>query len=154
MIFDIHTVMKRFDMEAEEKERALRYLKALKYIISADGDISEAEWTALLRWMQRHNLSQELVQTITDFEVSTVKDLSDILPNYQKDSARARSLIHDAIEIARADGVFAEEENAAVQFAARILGVAKETVIALEALVEMEAGVEKLRTALLNETQK
>lgn len=150
MIFDIHTVMKRYDMEAEEQERALRYLKALKYIIGADGDIAEAEWAALNRWMQRHNLSQELVQAITDFDASTVKDLGDILPNYQKDSARARSLIHDAIEIARADGVFAEEENAAVQFAAKILGVAAETVIALEALVEMEAGVEKLRTALLS----
>ena len=46
--------------------------------------------------------------------------------------------------------VFAKEENAAVQFAAQILGVAQETVTALEALVEMEAGVEKLRTALLS----
>ena len=93
MIFDIHTVMKRYDMEADEQERALRYLKALKYIIGADGDIADAEWEALSRWMQRHKLSQELVQAITEFDPTTVEDLSEILPNYRKDSARARSLI-------------------------------------------------------------
>lgn len=150
MIFDIHTVMKRYDMESDEQARALRYFKALKYIIAADGDIAEAEWAALSRWMHRHQLPQELVQAITDFDVSTVNDLSDVLPNYTKDSARARSLIRDAIEIARADGVFSHEESAAVQFAARILGVSQDTVMALEALVEMEASTEKLRLALLS----
>ena len=149
MIFDIHTVMKRYDMEEADKERALRYLKGLKYIIGADGEIADEEWDALVRWMNRHKVPQELLKAISDFDISTVTSLKDILPHYQKDSARARSLIRDAIEIARADGVFAKEENDAVQFAAEILGVSTDTVASLEALVEMEGAVEKLRWALL-----
>ncbi len=149
MIFDIHTVMKRYDMEDADKERALRYLKGLKYIIGADGEIADEEWDALVRWMNRHKVPQELLKAISDFDITTVTSLKDILPNYQQDSARARSLIRDAIEIARADGVFAQEENDAVRFAAEILGVSNETVASLEALVEMEGAVEKLRWALL-----
>ncbi len=150
MIFDINTVMKRYQMSEETEERALRYLKALKLVIGADGEIADEEWLALEKFMQKHNVSQQLVSLVSDFDV-TQSSLEQVLPDYQADSPRARSLLRDAIEIARADGTYAPEENAAVLQAARWLGVANETVFALEALVEMESGVNKLKQALLSD---
>jgi len=150
MIFDINTVMKRYQMSEETEERALRYLKALKLVIGADGDIADEEWLALEKFMEKHSVSQQLMQEISAFDI-TQSSLEQVLPDYQEDSPRARSLLRDAIEIARADGTYAPEENAAVMQAARWLGVEKETVLALEALVEMEAGVYKLKKALLSD---
>lgn len=150
MIFDINTVMKRYDMSPDTEERALRYLKALKLVIGADGEIADAEWDALVRFMNEHHVSQELMEQIAAFEISSAT-LEQVLPDYRKDSARARSLIRDAIEISRADGHYAVEESQAVQRAAQLLGVDASTVKALEALVEMEFSVLKLKEALLND---
>lgn len=150
MIFDINTVMKRYQMSEETEERALRYLKALKLVIGADGEIAAEEWLALEQFMEKHNVSQQLVSLVSEFDIAAFT-LEQVLPDYQADSPRARSLVRDAIEIARADGTYAPEENAAVMQAAKFLGVKKETVYALEALVEMEAGVYKLKQALLSD---
>lgn len=148
MIYDIHAVKRRFDIAPEEEPYVLQYLKALKYVIGADGEIADAEWEALLQWMQRMHVSKDLMQQVADFDALDVK-LEDILPDFKKDSRGARSLIRDAIEIASADGTYAPEEDNAVMTAAQLLGVAPATVKALESLVEMEAAVQKLKLALL-----
>jgi len=150
MIYDIHAVKRRYDIAPEDEPYVLQYLKALKYIIGADGEIADAEWRALKQWMQRMYVSKKLTKEIADFDVQG-KTLEAILPDFKKDSYRARSLIRDAIEISWADGTFADEEDEAVQKAAALLGVSVTTVKSLEALVEMKFAVQKLQTALLGE---
>lgn len=148
MILDIHAVKRRYDIAPEDEPKALQYLKALKYIIGADGEIADAEWKALKHWMQRMHIPKKLVREVEKFEVQDM-GLEDIIPSIKKDGLGARTLIKDAIEIARADGTYAKEENDAVNTAAALLGVKPETVGALESLVEMEGAVAKLKSALL-----
>lgn len=150
MIYDIHAVKRRYEIAPEDEPSVLQYLKALKYIIGADGEIADAEWLALERWMQRMYVSKKIMQEIADFDFRTTT-LEAILPDLKKDSRRARSLIRDAIEISWADGTFAVEEDLAVQRAAALLGVKATTVKCLESLVEMKAAVHKLQVALLGE---
>ncbi len=148
MIYDIHSLMKRYDITPEDEPLVLDYLKALKWIIGADGEIAEAEWDALMKWMQRMHVSETLVKAVLDFDFRTVK-LEAILPELKPGGFQARRLLRDAMEIARADGYYAREEHAAVQKAAALLGVDKDTLHAVESLVEMEEAIAKMKVALL-----
>ena len=124
------------------------YLKALKVIIGADGQIPEAELNALKKGMNRMGASEALKQEVLNFDITGVA-LESVLPNFTQGGTRARMLIRDAIELSSADGTYAVEEKAAVEKAASLLGVDQETVKALQALVEMEHAVKRLRKALL-----
>lgn len=150
MIYDIHAVRRRFEIAPEDENYVLQYLKALKVIIGADGEISEAEWQALVQWMNGRHIPQHLVERLSDFDFTTTT-LEQILPDLKTGSPQARRLICAAIEIAQADGDYAVEEHAAVRRAARLLGISKDMVTALEGLVEMEAAVQKMRKALLDD---
>ena len=148
MIYDIHSLMKRYDITPEDEPLVLDYLKALKWIIGADGEIAAAEWDALMKWMQRMHVSEQLVKAVSDFNFRTVR-LEDILPELKPGGYQARRLLRDAMEIARADGYYAREEHAAVQKAASLLSVDTDTLHAIESLVEMEEAIAKMKVALL-----
>ncbi len=148
MIFDIHSVKRRYDLSPDDEGLVLDYLKALKCIIGADGEIAEAEWQALMRWMQRVHVPEAIVQAIADFDFKQAK-LEDIMPELTPGGFQARRLIRDAIEIARADGYYAREEHAAVQHAAQLLGIDDNILQAIESLVQMDSAVTKMRKALL-----
>ncbi|PKL75660.1 MAG: hypothetical protein CVV27_14215 [Candidatus Melainabacteria bacterium HGW-Melainabacteria-1] len=150
MIFDIHNLMRRYDIAPEDEPKVLDYLKALKWIIGADGEIATAEWEALVKWMQRMHVSEALMKAVSDFDFRQAR-LEDIVPELKPGGFQARRLIRDAMEIARADGYYAREEHAAVQKAASLLGVDQDMLRAVESLVEMEAAVSKMRQALLGE---
>ncbi|MGV3523794.1 MAG: TerB family tellurite resistance protein [Candidatus Sericytochromatia bacterium] len=150
MIYDIHAVRRRFEIAPEDETYVLKYLKALKVIIGADGEISDAEWQALVQWMNGRHIPQHLVDRLSEFDFTTTT-LEQILPDLSPGSPQARRLICAAIEIAQADGDYAVEEHAAVQRAARLLGIKKDMVAALEGLVEMESAVQKMRKALLDD---
>jgi uncharacterized tellurite resistance protein B-like protein len=126
----------------------LGYLKALKIIIGADGEIAPKEAEALRKGMNRLGVSDEIVGTIERFKIKGVT-LAEVLPNLTPGGKRAKLLIRDAIEICRADGVYAQEEKNAVYNAAKLLGVDEDTVRAIQSLVEMEHAVKRLRKALL-----
>ncbi|HEY9842673.1 MAG: TerB family tellurite resistance protein [Candidatus Sericytochromatia bacterium] len=150
MIYDIHSLMRRYDIAPDDEPKVLDYLKALKWIIGADGEIADAEWEALVRWMQRMHISEALVTEISSFDFRKAR-LEDILPELKPGGFQARRLLRNAIEIARADGHFATEEHEAVHKAARLLGVDNDTVNMIEGLVEMEEAVTKMRQALVGE---
>lgn len=150
MIHDIHSLMRRYDIAPEDEPKILDYLKALKWIIGADGEIAEAEWQALVKWMQRMHIGEALMKDIADFDFTQVR-LEEIMPDLKPGSFQARRLIRNAVEIARADGHYASEEHAAVHTAAKLLGVEPDIVRMIEGLVEMEAATAKLRHALVGE---
>lgn len=146
-------VKERYGRLPNSDEQALTYLKALKVIVGADGEIQEAERKALQKGMQRLGLSSALVSQIDAFDFKTGK-LEELLPGFKKGGLRARMLVRDAIEIARADGTYADAEKAAVAKAAGLLGVDRATVRSIEALVELEHAAKHLRKALFPKKKK
>ncbi len=129
------------------EEVILAYLKAVKIMIGADGEIAPEEMKALQVGMKRLGASDEIKAAIDDFDHSSA-DLAEVLPNMRKGGLRARMLLRDAIEISSADGVYAAEEKAAVAEAAALLGVGSQLLASIEALVELERGARHLRKAL------
>ncbi|MGE3724439.1 MAG: TerB family tellurite resistance protein [Candidatus Sericytochromatia bacterium] len=146
--YNAQAVEQRYGKQPKSYEQALNYLKALKCVIAADGEIAESEWQALLKGMKRVGASADAVQAITEFDPASTT-LEALLPDFTKGGKRARMLIRDAIEISRADGHYAQAEKDAVQKMAQILAVDASVVKSIEALVEMEHAVKRLRKALL-----
>lgn len=146
--YDSRAVTERYGRTPKSRTQGLNYLKALKLIIAADGEIATAEWQALQKGMQRMGVSADVVETMTQFDPAS-SSLEELLADMKKGGKRARMLVRDAIELSRADGVYAAAEKAAVRRCADLLGVDAATVKALESLVEMEHAVKRLRKALL-----
>ncbi|MEW6731919.1 MAG: TerB family tellurite resistance protein [Acidobacteriota bacterium] len=144
--FEQSAVIKRYGTLPKE-EQVIKYLKALKVIIGADGQIAEAELNALKKGMKRMGAPEDLVRQIEEFDISGVK-LESVLPTLTPGGRRARYLLRDAIDISRADGTYAAEEKAAVARAAQLLGVSEEVTRSIEALVELEHAVNHLRKAI------
>ena len=57
-------------------------------------------------------------------------------------------LIYDAIRMSSADGDYAQDEREQVHHAAQILKVPMDTVMAIEALVDIETAANKLRLTI------
>lgn len=123
------------------------YLKALRVIIAADGTTDPAELAALRKGMTRLGIGDATRKVIEAFDPKSAT-LESLLPGIKKGGLRARMLIRDAVELARADGTYAAAEKAAVAKAATIVGVDKATVATIEALVELEHAAKHLRKAL------
>jgi uncharacterized tellurite resistance protein B-like protein len=140
-------VQERYGRLPSSDQQALSYLKALKVIVGADGEIPEAELNALRKGMQRLGISDAVAKEVEAFDFKTGR-LEDLLPGIKKGGLRARMLLRDAIEISRADGTYADAEKAAVAKAAGLIGVDQDTVKSLEALVELEHAAKHLRKAL------
>lgn len=137
-----YAVMHRYG-QVPRDDQVLAYLKALKVIIGADGDIADAEWEALVALLREMGASDSVLTAIEEFDNTSAK-LEDVLPSMTAGGRRARLLLRDAVEISSADGVYAAEEQAAVKRCAELLKVEDSTLRAIEALVEMEGAVAKL----------
>lgn len=148
MIYDLESVKARYGLVPDES-LTRNYIKAMKIIIGADGEVSKEEWQRLKQGMLRLNVPDYLIDEIEDFDVSTAT-LEELIPDLYKNKKQARLLIRDAIEIARADGTYAEEEKEAVRQAAQLVKVAPEAVALLESLVVMEHAIGHMRRTLLN----
>lgn len=146
-------VKERYGRLPSSEEQALSYLKALKVIVGADGEIPEAELKALRKGMQRLGLPDAVTREVDGFDFRSGK-LEDLLPGFKKGGLRARMLLRDAIEVSRADGTYAAAEKAAVAKAAALLGVEPATVKSIEALVELEHAAKHLRKALFPKQEK
>lgn len=145
--FNEYAVQQRYG-RAPKREQAVGYLKALKVIIGADGEIAEEEKNAFMRLMERMGAATDIVEEIEEFDFTTAT-LETVLPSMKPGGLRARMLLRDAVQIVRADGVYAVEEQAAVQRAAELLGLKTAFVSSIEALVELEEAVAKLTKSLL-----
>ena len=133
--------------QVPNKEQAIGYLKALKIIIGADGEIAPDEQKAFDLLMQNMGAASNVIDEIAAFNLDA--KLEDVLSAMKKGGKRAKMLLRDAVMISRADGVYAKEEQEAVEKTAAILGFDLYFVRAIEALVEMEESVAKLHNALL-----
>jgi len=147
MIYDLQSVKARYG-EAPKEQLVLDYVKALKLIIGADGVIAAEEWGKLKSGMLRLNIPNEVIQEIEDFDISSTS-LEALLPDIKKNKKQARYLILDAIELARADGTYAQEEKEAVRLAAQLVDVQADVVSLLESLVVMQHGISHMRNTLL-----
>lgn len=151
--FDETAVAQRYGRVPKSDDDAVQYLKALKVIISADGEAHEAELEALRKGFGRLGLTQELAKQVESFDGHGAK-LESVLPKMKPGGLRARMLVRDAIELSRADGKYAQEEKAAVAQAAQLLGVDETTVKSIESLVELEHAVKHLSKALFPKKKK
>jgi hypothetical protein len=128
-------------------ERALRIGKAIKLIIAADGEVSEAELSAFADLATLFGATELFSQFVAfDPRSTTLKDCLQGLEN----DALSRRMIYDAIRIASVDGYGAKEREA-VSSAAQIMGIDGATVTLIEGLVEAERGLAGLRARLLAE---
>jgi len=128
-------------------ERALRLAKAIKLIIAADGEVSEAELSAFADLATMFGATELFPQLVAfDPRSTTLKDCLQGLDN----DALSRRMIYDAIKISSVDG-YAAQEREAVRRAAQIMGIDGATVALIEGLVEAERGLASIRARLLAE---
>ena len=128
-------------------ERALRLGKAIKLIIAADGEVSEAELSAFADLATMFGAIELFPQLVAFDPRSTT--LQDCLQGLDND-ALSRRMIYDAIKISSVDG-YAAREREAVTRAAQIMGIDGATVTLIEGLVEAERGLARIRAKLLAE---
>ena len=128
-------------------ERALRIGKAIKLIIAADGEVSEAELSAFADLATMFGATELFPQLVAfDPRSTTLKDCLQGLDN----DALSRRMIYDAIKISSVDG-YAAQEREAVSRAAQIMGIDGATVTLIEGLVQAERGLASIRAKLLAE---
>jgi len=127
------------------------YGLALLTIAGADGDVSNPE----LDWLTEElgivlAVPEETIVAWEEFEWANA-DLAEIFQrlNPNQIANYSKLILYDAIRMSYADGDYSDKERESVEDCARILRVNKETVLALEALVELERAADKLRQTLL-----
>lgn len=133
------------------KNRWREYGYALLTIAGSDGMVSDPE----LEWLTL-DLAKEVGvdnEIVSDWEAFDFEDadLDDLFAHFSSSALAGfnKLLIYDAIRMSSADGEFALEEKEQVYEAARILRVAPEVVVAIEALVDLEQAAAKLRMTIL-----
>ncbi|MFY0688312.1 MAG: hypothetical protein JXQ90_14155 [Cyclobacteriaceae bacterium] len=124
---------------------------ALLIIAGADGDVSdpELEWLTL-EVAEAIGADDDIVAEWEEFDYYD-GDLREIFSHINSRSIASFSnlLIYDAIRMCSADDDYAQEERERVGEAAAILNVSRESVIAIESLVEIETAAAKMRTLIL-----
>lgn len=132
------------------KETTMAYLKTLLVIASADGEIAEQE---LDYWYNEQRLigtNEAYLEELKDFDWKNA-NLEDLLSSlhYDFEVSAGRVMLYQAIKMSRADLIYHEQERASVFKAAKLLNIDEEIVHSLEALVEMEANLDRMRHVLL-----
>jgi len=129
------------------KDTWLDYGFALLSIAGSDGEVSDPE----LEWLtidlaSSVGVDEEIIAKWEDFDYEDA-DLKEIFTeiNARSFASYNKLLIYDAVRMSYADDDYAEEEREKVGEAASILNVSRETVTAIEALVEMERATDKMR---------
>ncbi|MEG4456897.1 TerB family tellurite resistance protein [Microcoleus sp. N9_A1] len=132
-------------------EAYLNYGYALLAIAGADGEVSEGEMNWLLNHQRMVGAPEELMEKYKSFDYKSAK-LEDFLSKITADVSTwssSRTLLYHAIQMARADDDYSDEERKAVKKAAKLLNVEDDIALALNRLVEMEEAVNGVRKALL-----
>lgn len=127
------------------------YGYALLTIAGSDGDVSDPE----LEWLtvecaQAAGVDEELVADWEEYDFEEGR-LEEIFYNFNSSSFANfnKLLIYDAIRMSSADGDYAQDEREQVHHAAQILKVPMDSVLAIEALVDLEHAANKLRMTIL-----
>ncbi|WP_370088417.1 hypothetical protein [Ekhidna sp.] len=127
------------------------YGYALLIIAGSDGEVSDPE----LEWLtvecaQAVGVDEEIIADWEEFDFEEC-ELEEIFHEFNTKSFANfnKLLIYDAIRMSSADGDYAQDERDQVYHAAQILKVPMETVMAIEALVDLEHAANKLRLTIL-----
>ncbi|CAN0079353.1 unnamed protein product, partial [Chrysoparadoxa australica] len=120
-------------------------------IAGSDGLVSDPE----MEWLtvdlaEQVEVDDEIVKSWLKFDHQKA-DLGKIFNSFNKKSIASfnKVLIYDAIRMSWADDEFALEERQQVAEASKILGIATDELIRIEALVELERVTNKLRQNIL-----
>lgn len=127
------------------------YGYALLTIAGSDGEVSEPE----LEWLtiecaKAVGIDDDIIAEWEEYDFEE-GNLEEIFHDFNTKSFANfnKLLIYDAIRMSCADGDYASDEREQVNHAAQILKVPMETVMAIEALVDLELASNKLRLTLL-----
>lgn len=127
------------------------YGYALLTIAGSDGEVSDPE----LEWLtvecaQAVGVEEDIIADWEEFDFEE-GELEEIFHSFNSRSFANfnKLLIYDAIRMSSADGEFAQDEREQVHHAAQILKVPMDTVLAIEALVDLEQAANKLRLTIL-----
>ncbi|WP_420317212.1 hypothetical protein [Ekhidna sp.] len=133
------------------KESWREYGYALLTIAGSDGEVSdpELEWLTI-ECADAVGVDEDIVADWEEYDFEE-GDLEEIFHNFNSRSFANfnKLLIYDAIRMSSADDDYAQDEREQVHHAANILKVPMDTVMAIEALVEMEQAANKLRMTIL-----
>lgn len=144
---DPRAVSARYGRTPDSDDEIRAYAKALTLIVGADGEIADAERGAIRAGLERLGVADALIAEIGGYAPEPGA-LEELLASITPGGVEARLLLRDAIEVARADGKYADAERAATARAAEHLGVSDNTLLMLESLVELEHAVARLRRGL------
>ena len=129
---------------------AMKYGAALMAIAGADGELAEKEF----QWYvdEQELLLEDATEYIEalrkfDWKNANIEELLSGI-SYDFPINFRRGMLYQAIKMSRADGVYQEQEKAAVAKAAEILGIDRSMVVSIESVAEMEEATERLRLAL------
>lgn len=133
------------------KDSWKEYGYALLTIAGSDGEVSdpELEWLTI-ECAEEMGIDEDIVAEWEEFDFESA-DLEEIFYSFNTKSFGNfnKLLIYDAIRMSSADGEYAPEERETVHQTAKILKVSNETVLAIEALVDLEQAANKLRLTIL-----
>lgn len=146
---------RRYNVSGEVSfEVGMNYMGALLMLAGADGDLSKPELDWLIEEQILLGAPPELIDKIRNYDWKNA-DLDALLKSIQYDFPMnaKRTMIYQAIKMAKADLEYHEKEKAAIREAAQKLQIDLDVLIAIEQLVEMENAVDKLRFALIGTSQ-
>lgn len=132
-------------------ESAMRnYGYALLTIAGADGKVTPGELDWLVRHQRKFGVPEHVIDDYATFDCGSA-DLRRLLDEVRVDVPTwnaARHFIYHAIRICRADGIYAEPERAKIDSAAELLGVGRDIVLTLHAIIDMEDALTRARKAV------
>ncbi|MEQ8626347.1 hypothetical protein [Ekhidna sp.] len=147
-IFQISPTFYGITMVPKDSWREYGY--ALLTIAGSDGDVSdpELEWLTI-ECAQAVGVDESMIADWEEFDFEE-GDLEEIFYNFNSSSFANfnKLLIYDAIRMSSADGDYAQDEREQVHHAAQILKVPMDSVMAIEALVDLEHAANKLRLTI------
>jgi len=124
------------------------YLKAVKLVLHEVGCLTPREQRAYARGLDMLDFSAEIRRELDAFDPQA-SSLEELIPDLKPGGVGARMILRDVVEIHGGDGTYGDDEKAQVAKVAAKLGVDAPTLRALEALVDMEHAVHRLRSSLL-----
>ena len=139
-----------YGLERADEITQLYYGYALMIIAGADGLVSEDERNWYLnRFAKAAKTPIHLIRKIKDYDFSQ-GNLSEVVSHLSSDKTInfPRTLLYNAIQMARADGEYAEEEKKAVKKAAGLLSIPESITSTMDYLVDTEEKIEKMRKTL------
>ena len=128
----------------------VNYYNLLLTICGADGSVKESE----MEWLEMTALiagtPPEIIENLRSFNYRKAS-VDQLIKNIRTDTHQnlERISLYFAMNMCRADGVYAEKEQRSIQRAAKLLNIETEVVDYLENLVEMEIAADRFKLRLL-----